>query len=116
VTGPAAAVGLRTVPSDADNLESRYAADAWQASELGVPAARGRGAVSFAEISQPWLREAAKRWARQRLAIGCAFNTIRCAADAFKRFSRFLGECTPPVLVPHHRIHVIWTDAVSRKP
>ena len=29
---------------------ARYAADAWQASELGVPAARGRGAVSFAEI------------------------------------------------------------------
>jgi integrase len=100
VTGPAAAAALRTVPSDADDLESRYAADAWQASELGVPAARGRGAVSFAEISQPWLREAAKRWARQRLAVGCAFNTIRCAADALKRFSRFLGECTPPVLVP----------------
>jgi hypothetical protein len=100
VTGPAAAAALRTVPSDADDLESRYAADAWRPSELGVPAARGRGAVSFVEITEPWLREAAKRWARQRLASGCAFNTIRCAADALKRFSRFLGEGTPPVLVP----------------
>lgn len=98
--GVAAGGVLRAVPTGADDLEGRYAADAWQAAELGVPAARGRGAVSFTGIGQPWLREAVKRWARQRLAIGCAFNTICAGALAFKRFSAFLGRCQPPVQHP----------------
>ena len=91
---------LDVVPAAGDQLDRRYGADAWQASELGVAAARGRGAVSFTGIGQPWLREAVKRWARQRLASGCAFNTIRSGALAFKRFSSFLGCCQPPVQHP----------------
>ena len=87
---------LRPAPSDGDDLEGRYAADAWQAAELGVPVARGRGAVSFTQIGQPWLRAAAKRWARQRLA----FNTIRNGVLALKRFSAFLERCQPPVRHP----------------
>lgn len=93
---------LHAVDAPGDELERRYAADAWQASALGIPAARGRGAVSFAGIGQPWLREAAKRWARQRLATGCAFNTIKTAALAFNRFSGFLASCQPPVNRPEH--------------
>jgi integrase len=92
---------LAAVPAVGDELDRRYGADAWQASELGVAAARGRGAVSFTGIGQPWLREAVKRWARQRLATGCAFNTIRSGALAFKRFSSFLACCQPPVKHPH---------------
>ncbi len=61
---------LRAVPTGGDDLQVRYAADSWQAAELGVRTARGRGAVSFTRIGQPWLREAVKRWARQRLVIG----------------------------------------------
>jgi len=92
---------LAAVPAAAgDQLDRRYGADAWQASELGVAAARGRGALSFTAIGQPWLREGVKRWARQRLASGCAFNTIRSGALAFKRFSSFLGCCQPPVQHP----------------
>ena len=88
------------VSAAGDELEDRYAADAWQAAELGVRAARGRGAVSFTGVGQPWLREAAKRWARQRIAIGCAFNTICAGVIAFKRFSSFLASCEPPVRHP----------------
>jgi integrase len=91
---------LAAVPAAGDELDRRYGADAWQASELGVAAARGRGAVSFTGIGQPWLREAVKRWARQRLATGCAFNTISAGAVAFKRFSSFLACCEPPVQHP----------------
>ena len=80
------------MPAAGDELDGRYAADAWQAAELGVPAARGAGAVSFTGIDPPWLREAVKRWARQRLATGCAFNTIRAGALALKRFSDFLAS------------------------
>ena len=91
---------LQAVPSAGDELEDRYAADAWQAAQLGVAAARGRGALSFTGIGQPWLREAAKLWARQRLATGCAFNTICAGVLAFKRFSSFLGCCQPPAQHP----------------
>ncbi len=91
---------LRAVPAGGDELDRRYAADAWRAAELGVPAASGRAAVTFAGIDPPWLREAAKRWARQRLAAGCAFNTIRVATLAFRRFSGFLTGCQPPVQHP----------------
>jgi hypothetical protein len=91
---------LRVVPAGGDELDRRYGADAWQASELGVAAARGRGAVSFDRIDPPWLRGAVKAWARQRLATGCAFNTISSGALAFKRFSSFLACCRPPVQDP----------------
>ena len=94
------AESLHATRSGGDELERRYAADRWQAGELGVPAARGRGAISFTGIGQTWLREAAKRWARQRLATGCAFNTICAGAVAFKRFSTFLANCEPPVHRP----------------
>lgn len=91
---------LRLVDGVGDDLELRYAADVWRAEELGVPAARGRGGVSFTGIDPPWLREATKRWARHRLATGCAFGTIRVDAFAIQHFSRFLAEHAPPVLHP----------------
>jgi hypothetical protein len=99
VSADAAAAGetLRVVPAGGDELDRRYGADAWQASELGVAAPRGQGAVSFAGIDPPWLRGAVKAWARRRLVIGCAFNTIRSGALAFQRFSGFLACCQPPV-------------------
>jgi integrase len=81
-------------------LEWHYAGDAWHASVLGINAARGRGTVTFMGVAQPWLREAVKRWSRQRLAVGCAFNTIRTAGLAFSRFSAFLAGCQPPVQRP----------------
>ena len=82
----------------ADAVDRRYAADVWHAGELGVPARRGRDRVNFTAIEQPWLREAIKRWARQRLATGCSFTTVITAVTAIRRFSLFLTECARPVL------------------
>jgi integrase len=93
----AATTTLRAVPAAGDELDDRYTADVWRAADLGVPARRGVGAVSFTGIDPPWLREAVKRWARQRLATGCALNTIRAGTQAFTRFSGFLNRCQPPV-------------------
>lgn len=90
----------RLVAADGEDLEHRYAADAWRAEELGVPAARGRGGVSFTRIDPPWLREVTKRWARHRLASGCAFGTIRLDAFAIQHFSQFLAQHDPPVRHP----------------
>jgi integrase len=91
---------LRLVAADGDDLERRYSADVWRAEELGVPAARGRGAVNFTRIHPPWLREATKRWGRHRLATGCAFGTLLIDAFALQHFSDFLTEHDPPVLHP----------------
>ncbi|TFD54153.1 transposase [Cryobacterium sp. Hh7] len=93
---------LRAVPAVGTVLEDRYAADVWHAAELGVPAARGRDSVSFTSIQQPWLRQAVKRWARQRLVTGHAFNTVRAGVLALKRFSNFLAECAPSLPQPQH--------------
>lgn len=82
------------------DLERRYDADSWRAAELGIPAARGRGGVSFTGIDPSWLREATKRWARHRLTTGCAFATIRIDVFAIQHFSHFLAEHDPPVLHP----------------
>ena len=98
----AASLGLHVVvPTAGNEIDRLYAADTWRAGELGVPAARGRETVSFVGIGQAWLRQAAKRWAQQRLATGFAFNTVQAAALAFKRFSGFLASCSPPVAHPH---------------
>ena len=96
----ASAATLRSVSAAGDELGDRYAADVWRAADLGVSARRGVGAVSFAGINPPWLREAAKRWARQCLATGCAFNTIRAGTQALTRFSGFLNQCQPPMGQP----------------
>jgi integrase len=100
VTGGVARGPLHGLPGGVDTLERLYAADRWRADELGVAAARDRQVVSFAGISQLWLRQAVKRWARQRLALNCAFNTVAAGALAFKRFSAFLDDSRPPVTGP----------------
>ncbi len=93
----ASSPALHAVHDPGDELERHYAGDVWRASALGIKAARGREIASFLGVSQPWLREPIKRWARHRLAVGCAFNTIRTAGLAFSRFSGFLAGCQPAV-------------------
>lgn len=99
-TAPAGA-NLHLLSGVGAELESRYGADTWHASELGVAVARGRATVSFTAINPMWLRDAIKRWSRQRLALNNAFNTVRAAALAFQRFSAFLASSRPPVEHPH---------------
>ena len=85
---------------DVGTLEGPYAADRWSAEELGVRAGRDRWTLSFVPISQPWLRQGAKRWARHRLALNHAFNTVIGGVLSLKRFSEFLDSCQPPVSAP----------------
>ena len=85
---------------DAGSLEGLYAADRWSARELGAQVGPGSGTLSFVAISQPWLRQGAKRWARHRLALNHAFNTVVGGVLSLKRFSAFLDSCQPPVSAP----------------
>ena len=86
---------LQVLAGEAAALDGEWAADRWNAARLGIPARRGRGHARFDQISQPWLREAVKRWSRIRLATGCAFTTIGSGALALTRFSRFLATRHP---------------------
>ncbi|MGH8296282.1 MAG: tyrosine-type recombinase/integrase [Steroidobacteraceae bacterium] len=85
---------LRAV-SGVTDLDDRYRADVWHAADLGVRAARGRGRASFTGIGPLWLQAGVKAWARQRLALDGAFNTVVAATLAFRRFSGFAGSRRP---------------------
>jgi integrase len=107
---------LRLVPSrpDPDTLEAAFAADRWDARQLGVPAHRGRESVNFGGIPQLWLREATKRWCRWRLATGSSYGTIAASALAMQRFAAYLAARSPdpatPVIVDRHLIdgYIAW--------
>lgn len=92
--------GLRAVTGGLEDLDARYGADVWRAPKLGVWAARGRERASFTGISPPWFKAATKTWARQRLLLNGAFNTVVAATLAFRRFSGFAASRRPPLEHP----------------
>src|SRR5262249_35408986 len=104
---------LRVVAGEAAALDGEWAADRWKATRLGIPARRGRGQARFDQISQPWLREAGKRWSRFRLAPGRAFPPLSGGALALTRFSRFLATCPPEVGQPAEITRPVLEDYLS---
>ena len=56
---------------------------------------RPRIQLRFDRITQPWLRELAKRWARLRLSSGLTVATVQADVAALTRFSAFLAEAAP---------------------
>ena len=58
------------------------------------------GAILFDGIAQPWLKEAAKRWARARLLAGGAPTTMSNYVHHVSAFSGWLAERVPEVVSP----------------
>lgn len=83
--------------AEGSDAESEFARDVWRAGMLGLDTTRPPRTISFAEISHPWLRTAAKRHARFRLATGKRLSTIDMEARSIRYFSRFLAEQHPTV-------------------
>lgn len=77
--------------------EDELALDTWRAERLGIVRHRSPTKVHFDRISQLWLRETVKRWARFRLGTGTSFGTICAETQAMGWFSRFLAEQHPNV-------------------
>ncbi|MGH2668378.1 MAG: tyrosine-type recombinase/integrase, partial [bacterium] len=75
--------------------EDEYERDTWDARRLGIPARPPNYLIRFGPISQPWLREAVKRWARFRLATGRAVGTVGNDVHGLGWFSRFLVQVAP---------------------
>jgi integrase len=83
--------------------EELWARDQWRPHELPHgDLAIGEGGVilHFEGLVQPWLREAAKRWARARLLASTAPQTIGEYLLHLRAFSRWLGERAPKVGSP----------------
>jgi integrase/ferredoxin len=84
--------------------EALWARDVWFSSELphGDLAHRYRGGetLRFDRICQPWLKEAAKRWARARLLSDTAPRTVSAYLVSVRHFSEWLVRFAPEVSTP----------------
>jgi len=81
--------------ADEATQSDEYARDTWDSRRLGIPARPPNYHIRFGPISQPWLRDAAKVWARLRLATGKAVSTVANDAHGLSWFSRFLTKADP---------------------
>lgn len=83
--------------------EALWARDRWPVSELphsDLHSLRGRGAIRFEGLAQPWLKEAVKRWVRARLLAGGSPTTMATYALHVRAFSGWLAQRTPEVSGP----------------
>ncbi len=69
-----------------------------------------RGWLRFDGISQPWLREAAKRWSRTRLLAGTTFGSMRVYLHDLVTFSDWLSTHAPQVHGPAGITRVVLED------
>ncbi len=69
--------------------EAEYPREVWQLRRLGYP---GNLTLNFTRIDQPWLRELAKRWTRQRLATGVGLEAVRRGLTPLTRLGGYLQQ------------------------
>ncbi len=69
-----------------------------------------RGSLRFDRITQPWLREAAKRWTRARLLAGTTFGSMRVYLYDLVIFSDWLADHAPGVHGPAGITRVVLED------
>ena len=84
--------------------EALWQRDVWCQSELPhgdlVSAYRGEEFIRFERIGQPWLKEAAKRWARARLLADTAPRKMSSYLVGIAYFSEWLAAHAPEVSAP----------------
>src|SRR5436309_5195929 len=84
--------------------ERLWPRDVWFQSELphgDLPSGyRGEETLRFERICQPWLKEAAKRWARGRLLADTAPRTMSAYLVSIWHFSQWLAEHARGVTAP----------------
>jgi integrase len=79
-----------TTLAEGEGWDNEFPRDTWQLRRLGIDS----GSVvtlQFTAISQPWLKDLAKRWTRWRLS--CGLSTVACyrGVQAITRFAAFLA-------------------------
>lgn len=68
--------------------DAEYPHDVWRLRRLGHP---GNLTLDFTSIDQPWLRELAKRWSRQRMSTGVGLEAVRRGLTAITRLAGHLS-------------------------
>jgi integrase len=81
---------LEDLAADGD-ADVVYGRDVWDARRLGLEAHRSPHRINFTPINPAWLRHAAKRWARFRLATGTRFSSVSGDIGALRVFAAFLA-------------------------
>ncbi|MDI3330832.1 MAG: tyrosine-type recombinase/integrase [Micrococcus sp.] len=82
--------------SGAEPWETEFPKDVWHARALGITA-RSQVTVHFENITRPWLKQLAKRWARWRLTTGLTVESAVLGTKAVESFNAFLESTRIPV-------------------
>ncbi len=79
-----------TTLAEGQGWENEYPRDTWRLRRLGIDSAHAT--LRFAGISQPWLKDLAKRWTRWRLSTGLSAGACYQGVQAVARFGAFLEQ------------------------
>jgi site-specific recombinase XerD len=93
--------------------EQLWVSDRWPLRELphaDLHSTGLDGAILFDGIAQPWLRDAAKRWARTRLLAGGSPSTMSNYVLHVRAFSGWLAERAPEVSSPAGITRIVLED------
>ncbi len=71
--------------------DSEYPRDAWRLRRLGITGT-GFATLQFGGISQPWLKDLAKRWTRWRISTGLSMSSCYHGVRAVTRFAAFATQ------------------------
>lgn len=74
--------------------DSEYSRDTWRLRNLGIAASASSAIATlrFGGISQPWLKDLAKRWTRSRISAGISMSACYQGIRAVTRFSAFAAR------------------------
>ncbi len=75
--------------ADGAGWQAEYPRDTWRLRRLGYP---GNPTLDFITITQPWLRDLAKRWTRQRMSTGIGLAAVRRGLTSLTRFAGYLQQ------------------------
>ena len=73
-----------------EGWDNEYPRDTWQLRRLGIDS-QAVVTLQFTAISQPWLKDLAKRWTRWRLSCGLSPVACHRGVRAVTRFAAFLA-------------------------
>jgi integrase len=79
-----------TALAEGEGWDSEYARDTWHLRRLGIDSQCAT--LQFGSITQPWLRNLAKRWTRWRLSTGLEAQTCYRGVRALTRLAAVLAE------------------------
>ena len=82
--------------SGAGPWDTEFPKDVWHARALGINA-RSQVTIHFENITRPWLKQLAKRWARWRLTTGLTIESAVLGTKAVESFNAFLDSTRIPV-------------------